>query len=222
GERPLYFRGMTAVGRDDSALLFRHPGESRGPGASGIYLASSVVYPGFRRNDVSGVERPRSENSLLRGDLCGLRRLRRRLVEAAILHDRERPLFVARNADIGQRIAVHQEEIGEIARLYLAELVAHLHDLPAELGRRDDGVHRREVEQLDEMLDIPRVRADRVPGEAVIAAGQDAHAPLLQLLHVLDAHLELALEVDGDGMVLVDAVAGTFPDGGRIHDAERR
>ncbi len=112
-------------------------------------------------------------------------------MEGAVLHDREEAVGVLQQLDVVRRIAVDEHEIGQEAGLDLPQLVPLHHDLAAEPGRRDDCLHRGEAEQGDEMLEVARIAADRVPREAVIAAGQDAHAAPLQLLHDSDRVLEL-------------------------------
>src|SRR5215470_3490835 len=89
------------------------------------------------------------------------------LVEAAVLHDGEQPVAILQNAHVAQRIAVDQQDVGEEARLDLAQLLFHHHDGSALPRRGDDRLHRREAQQLDEMLEVAGVAADRVPGEAV-------------------------------------------------------
>src|SRR6267378_1755617 len=51
---------------------------------------------------------------------------------------------------------------------------------PAARGGHD-GFHGRKAKQLDEMLQVSRIVADAIPGEAVIATGQNPHAALLQI-----------------------------------------
>ena len=113
--------------------------------------------------------------------------------ELAVLHHRQETLAVLQHGDVRQRIAVHQQQVGEEAFLDLPELVAAHHDLAAEAGRRQQRLHRREAEVLHEVLEVLRVGAVLDPGEAVVAAGQDADAALVHLLQRLDGDLELAV-----------------------------
>src|SRR5262245_5668890 len=69
------------------------------------------------------------DRALFGGDLVRLRPLARLLVEGAVLHDREQAILVPQHADVGERIAVDQQHVREIAGLDLAELLAHAHDL---------------------------------------------------------------------------------------------
>ena len=98
------------------------------------------------------------------------------------------PRLVLQDADVGDRIAVDQQQVGEIAGLDHAELVAHAHDLAAVFGRGEDRLHRREAEHVDEGLEVLGVGALRRPGEAVVAADQHADAAPVHLRHGLDAH----------------------------------
>src|SRR5262249_49919780 len=66
--------------------------------------------------------------------------------------------------------------VGEIARLDQTELVAALHDLPADAGRGLQRLAGAEAEMPDEMLEIACVAALRMVGEAVVAAHHDADA----------------------------------------------
>src|SRR5882724_6689531 len=96
-----------------------------------------------------------------------------RLVQTAVLHDDEERVLPLQELDVGERIAVDKEEIGEVAGLDLAELLGAAHDLAAEAGGGDERLHGAEAEHVDEEEEIARVGAVRVPGEAVVAAGQD-------------------------------------------------
>src|SRR5215831_494405 len=110
----------------------------------------------------------------------------RTLVKLAVLHDRKQLAGILQNGDIRQWIAVDQQDVCQIAGFNLTELVAHHHDLAAVLGGGHDRVHRREAEQVDEVLDVAGVAADRIPGKAVVTAGEHTHPAPLELLHILD------------------------------------
>ncbi len=112
------------------------------------------------------------------------------------MHDCQQAALILQNADVGQPIAVDQQKVREKAFFDLPEFVPHRHDLTTQPGRRLDRFHRREVEVVDEMLEIARIGADRVPGEAVVAARQYAYAAFLQILHVLDRDLELTAQAE--------------------------
>ena len=124
------------------------------------------------------------------------------LVERAVLHDRVDLVVVLQDGDVGERVAVDENEVGEEAGLDLAEVVGPEHDLAAELGGREDGLHRREPEPLDEVLEVAGVRPVRGPGEAVVAAREQLDAPLVHLAKALDGLLELLLVADGLGGLL--------------------
>src|SRR3954471_3324210 len=93
---------------------------------------------------------------LFGGESAGLSPRRWRLVESSVLHDREEAVSVLKDLDVLRRIPVDQNEVGKKSRLHLAEFVAAHHDLTAEPGRRNDRLHRRIVEQVDEMLEVAR------------------------------------------------------------------
>ena len=113
--------------------------------------------------------------------------------------------LVLQDAHVGDRVAVDQQQVGQIAFLDHAELVAHAHDLAAVFGRGQDRLHRREAEHFDEGLEVLGVGALRRPGEAVVAADADADAAPVHLLHGLDAHFELALIEHRDRRSRLDA-----------------
>ena len=102
-------------------------------------------------------------------------------------------LLVLQHGDVGHRIAVDQQQVGEVALLDLPELAAAHHDLAAVAGRRHQRLHRREAEILHEVFEVLGVGAVLDPGEAVVAARQDADAALVHLLQRLAGDLELAV-----------------------------
>src|SRR5262245_30472076 len=63
------------------------------------------------------------------------RPLLRILVEHAVLHHAEEPRAVLEHRDVGEGIAVHQQQIRQVSLPDLPELAAAHHDLAAELGR---------------------------------------------------------------------------------------
>src|SRR5690348_2750333 len=132
------------------------------------------------------------------GEQLVLIRRRRRLVavllvEAAILHDVVQLVVVLQDGDVVQGVAVDEDQVGEVAGLDLTELVGAEHDLPAEGGGGQDGFHRGEAEPLDEVLQVASVSAMRSPGEAVVAAGQDADAAAVHLAQPGLGHLQFLL-----------------------------
>src|SRR5437867_9652222 len=158
----------------------------------------------------------------------------RRLVKRPILHDHAQGVAILKKSDVGERVAVHQQQIRQRAGLDHAELTGQAHDLAAQARGRDDRVHRREAEDLDEDPEIARVRAVRRVGEAVVAAGQHADPALAHTVHGLDGHRELALErrralgghaplAGGLAQIVGDAERGPDEDAiaGRLERVER-
>src|SRR2546422_1396567 len=157
-----------------------------------------------------------------------------RLVKRPILHDHAQGVAVLQDRDVGERVAVHQQQVRQRAGLDHAELTGQAHELAAQTRGRDDRVHRREAEDLDEDPEIARVRAVRRVGEAVVAAGQHADPALAHTVHGLDGHRELALErrralgghaplAGGLAQVVGDAERGPDEDAiaGRLERVER-
>src|SRR5882672_12077857 len=101
------------------------------------------------------------------------------LVEHAILHHGEELGLVAQNAEVGEGVPVHQDQVGKVAVLELAELAALHHDLAAVAGGREQRLHRRHPEILHEVLEVTGVLAVRGEGEAVVAAGEHTDAALV-------------------------------------------
>ena len=131
---------------------------------------------------------------------------RRLLVEHAVLHHRQHARRLAQHREIRQRVAVDEDQVGEEAFLQLAELVAAHHDLAAVLRRRQDRLHRRHPEVLDEELEVARVLAVRREGEPVVAAGQHADAALVHLRQRLERGVPLDLVAHADRLRTRDAV----------------
>src|SRR5688572_12326282 len=104
--------------------------------------------------------------------LAGVPR-RRGAVELAVLHHREDLRLVLQDADVGKRVAVDEQQVGEETFAHLAQLVAAHHHLAAQLRRREQRLHRAHAEVLHEVLEVARVGAVLGPGEAIVAAGQD-------------------------------------------------
>src|SRR6266850_4210640 len=134
-----------------------------------------------------------------------------RLRELAVLHDREQLGSILQDRDVRERVAVDEQQVGEPAIADLAEILAH-HDLPAPARRRDERLHRRHAEVLDEVLEVFRVLAVWRPGESVVAAGEHADAALEHRPHALHGRLELELVAhvlrdrvrDADDLTLVE------------------
>src|SRR4026208_2151160 len=97
-------------------------------------------------------------------------------VQVTVLHDHPDRAGVLQDGDVGEGVAVDQEQVGERARPAHAQLPRQAHDLAALPGGRHERLHRREAEDLDEQPEIAGVRAVRAERESVVAAGQDADA----------------------------------------------
>ena len=108
------------------------------------------------------------------------------LVELAVLHDVVQAVVVLEDGDVGERVAVDEQQVGEVARLHLPQLVGPQHDLPAQRGGGEDRLHGGEAEQLDEVLQVAGVGAVRGPGEPVVAAGQQLHTAPVHLAQARD------------------------------------
>ena len=83
---------------------------------------------------------------------------------------------------VGQRVAIDKQQVGEVALAYLAELVAHVHQLGAHARRAGERFARAVAEQLDKMLNVPRIGALRGDVEAVVATDHHPDTALAQLL----------------------------------------
>src|SRR5215813_6829976 len=102
----------------------------------------------------------------------------RSLVEAAVLHDGQEGILSLQALDVGERIAVDEQEVGEVARLDLPELAGPAHDLAAHARGCHQRLRGSEAQHVDEEQEITGVGPVRVPGEAVVAAREDADTPL--------------------------------------------
>ena len=166
------------------------------------------------------------------GDYSAAAATRRRgwsvLWYAAVLHDHEDVVRILEQREIRQRIAVDHDEIGEIAFPDLAHVgnagplcVGVGVKLAAELRGGVQHLGRSEVEVVDEVLEVPRVRPVRDPGEGIVAERQDAHAARVQLLDrladdgefVVVPERDLALRRHAEFRGLIGRVVG---------DADRR
>ena len=105
------------------------------------------------------------------------------LVHAAVDEDDAELAVVLQHGDVLQRVAVDQDAVGVVARLDLAQVAAAHHLRRHARRRRDDGLVRAEPQQLDEVLQVARVRAVRRPGEAVVTV--NAKKRLVRLMRGL-------------------------------------
>jgi hypothetical protein len=65
-------------------------------------------------------------------------------------------VVVLQDRDVGERVTVDEQQVGQVAGLNLAQLVGLQHDLPAECGGGQDGFHGGEAEQLDGIRALAR------------------------------------------------------------------
>src|SRR5579875_1270631 len=160
--------------------------------------------------------------------LCRVPRRLRSLVEFAALQDVADRRLVLQQLDVLHRIAGDDEKIGDIARLHLAERVAHPHQRRAARRRRGQRLGGAEPELLLEQLEFPGVAAMRIVRKAVIPAGQHADAALahrgndfeLAFVDLLQADLRLRLALDRMLRHLVKILQPGLDDADRGHDEE--
>src|SRR5262245_17585288 len=139
-----------------------------------VGLSISTAMRSTRWNSLGMVPlRHRSRHGAARRAYVGL------LVEAALLHHGEDAVPVLQERDVGQRIAIDQQQVRQTALLHQAELTRLHHDFAAEPGGGDDRLHGREAEIFHEVFEIGGVAAVGDPGEAVVAAGQDLDPALV-------------------------------------------
>src|SRR5687767_5479897 len=103
-------------------------------------------------------------------------------MENAVFHYSPNALPILQNPDIGQWIAVDQDHVGQIAFFDFSQLIRPTHDRATQRGGRENRLHRRKAEEIDEILQIFGVGAVRRPGETVISARQNANAARLHFL----------------------------------------
>jgi hypothetical protein len=151
------------------------------------------------------------------------------LVELARLHDHGEVLLPLDQRDVLERVALHQQEVGDEAFLHPAELVAHAHQLRAHDRRTAQRLGGRVAEIGDEVLDVAGVLAHRRHREAIVAADHDANAALPDLVIGRTSGVELAVEMqrladlgrDPDDAALLGAVVdeaeGRADEGSVLH-----
>src|SRR5207249_3951412 len=171
-----------------------------------IFVSSSSEssFNTFREKEVSCI-RLRESFALGHRAACLRRAYLGLLVEDAVLHDREQLGGIAEDRQVREWIAVHQQEVGEVAVLELAQLAAHHHDLAAVAGGREQGLHRGHPDVFHEVLQIARVLAVGREGEAVVAAGQHADAALVHLAERVGGRGQLGLVAHLDRLLAGDA-----------------
>ncbi len=96
------------------------------------------------------------------------------------------------------------------------------HDFAPERRRRDDALHGRVAEHVDEVREVPRVGAVRGPGEAVVAAGEDADAAAVHLAHGARGRLDFPLQAFLHGHGGREAVGRRFPRAAGVGEVDGR
>ena len=139
----------------------------------------------------------------------------------AVLHDHGEIVPGLHQRDVLHRVAAHQQQVGEVAFLHLAELARHAHQLRADRRGAAQRVGRRIAEPAHEMLDIARVLAHRRHGEAVVAADHHPHAAPAEFAIGLAGEVEHPEEAERFHGLAVQAVFLALP-GGVVDEAESR
>ncbi|MCP9972323.1 hypothetical protein LUX57_50585 [Actinomadura madurae] len=96
-------------------------------------------------------------------------------MQDAAFQDGHEAVTVLEDADVVQGVAVDEHQVGEEPFPHQAEFVAHAHHLAAVQGGGPQGLCGSEAEPLDEQLQVMGIAADRVPGESIVPARDDAH-----------------------------------------------
>jgi hypothetical protein len=95
------------------------------------------------------------------------------LVEPSRLHDgRQMPSLVLKQLEIGYRVAVHEEQVGDGTGLDDAEPTRHADDLGADEGRRANGVQR--AHHFGAQQKLPRLLLLQLTQEVTAEADLDA------------------------------------------------
>src|SRR5471030_334833 len=216
---------ITAAGSATArATTSRTLSDARSPLSAALQSATNWSLSNMARSPLQLPMWPSMQAPYVRRALAGK-------VAHAILHDEGEAPVVLQDADVGQRIAVDQQQVGEIARLHPTELIGPPHRLATGAGRRLQHLARAEAEMLHEELEVARVAALRVGREAVVAADQDADAALAHLdmdaaarlvdrlqpvghdpagRRVVAAHRLEPVDDQGEGWTGEDAVLGAF------------
>src|SRR3989442_6693745 len=129
------------------------------------------------------------------------------LVDKATFHDQTQVVLVLKDAEVLQRIAGHDDEVGVLARLDAADLVLHPENLGVHPGGRQQDLHRLHHLGLqlplygalaDHVAEEIRPRADLAAGP--IRVGEALHGLLSGQVELLQpgiaAALALALPID--------------------------
>ena len=95
------------------------------------------------------------------------------LDQGAALHDGQEPGLVLEDGDVAQGVTVDHEQVGQVALLHRAELVAAAHELGPVPGRPADDVERVDPRLLDVELELVGVAAvGQADGAVVVTAEQ--------------------------------------------------
>ena len=99
--------------------------------------------------------------------------------ERATLHDGQQLGRVLQDGDVGQRVAVDDEQVGQVALPHRSELVGPAHELGAVPRGPADDVERRDPCLLDVELELVGVAAVGQADGAVVVAAQELHPGLV-------------------------------------------
>ena len=75
------------------------------------------------------------------------------------------------DGDVGERVAIYEQQVGEVVRSDLPDGEAH--QLSAVSGCGDESFAGAEAKQIDEQLEVACVATNRVVREPVVTTGQD-------------------------------------------------
>src|SRR5437588_1038381 len=131
------------------------------------------------------------------------------LVDRPVLHHQ---LHRANRRDVFSRVALHRDQIGQIALLHLPELLAHAQHLRVDRRRRAERGHRRHPVS-HQHLELPRVVT--MSEYADVAAVADRHAGV-------EGSLEAFLLGDDGRRIRIDALPPAVVLHDRIAGGERR
>src|SRR5277367_778674 len=171
-----------------------HRPRARSWRSSTFYMAREISKLSSTVSMAMANERFRRLHWLLRRDLAPFRHraVSRVAVHLAVLHDHRETPRPDQDRLVQKRVAVDQQDVGEGAFLDHAEFALVPHQVATDRGRALQRLRRRIAEKLHEMADVAGVLADRRDGETIVAADDDAHAPLAHLFVGGDGEFEFA------------------------------
>lgn len=104
---------------------------------------------------------------------------RRRLVYPPVDHNDIQLVVVLQDRDVLQRVAVNEDAVPVEALLDLAQLLVAHEELGNACRRCDERLHGRESQQLDEVVEIARVRSVGRPCKSIVASWEHCDASLV-------------------------------------------